>query len=230
MEKPKAGLHKKISSIFDGVPVPKPGEEQQLSQPAAANFKGHIPPRPQIPPRMPQTPPSRPPEPDIFPQTLKHSISEYVIEKLAALKLQQFADKQKIKILIVPLLAIILIFVLYWNFAGSSQLETTMPEAGNVKGISDVVTSASAIVWQKPEPYPVYMRDPTQVSAAGAYMAGTGSIAVGGIVYSADNPSAVIGNEIVHEGDTIGGVTILKINQDSVEFTSQGKVWTQKVK
>ena len=50
-----------------------------------------------------------------------------------------------------------------------------------------------------------------------------------GIVYSKDDPSAVIGNRIVHEGDEVLGVTIIKINEKSVEFERNKKRWTQKV-
>jgi hypothetical protein len=227
MEKPKAGLHKKISSIFDGVPVPKSGDEQQLPPLPGADFRGHIPPQPQMSLRRPQSPPPRPSQRDVFVGTAKPGFFDDIIEKLAALKPQQLADKQKIKILIVTILAIILILVLYRSFAGSSKSVAEGPDAQNVK--VGPAAAASAIVWQKPEPYPVYMRDPTQISTAGSYAAGTGSIAVRGIVYSEDRPSVVIGNEIMYEGDTIGGVTILKINNDSVEFKGQGKIWTQKV-
>ncbi len=53
---------------------------------------------------------------------------------------------------------------------------------------------------------------------------------VSGIFYSKDKQSAVINNKIVvYEGDTIDGVTIVKIYKDKVEFTKNGKNWVQKV-
>jgi len=53
---------------------------------------------------------------------------------------------------------------------------------------------------------------------------------VSGIAYSKDKQSAVINNKIiVHEGDTIAGITIVKIYKDKVEFTKNGKNWIQKV-
>jgi len=226
MEKPKAGLHKKISSIFDGIPVPKSGSEQQLPPLHQADFKGHIPPRPQMPLRRPQSPPPRPRQPEVFIGTPKPGLFEDIIEKLAALKPPQLVDKQKIRILIVPILAIILILVLFRSFAGSSKPVLQSPAP---KIVADVAGTGEAIIWQKPELYPVYMRDPTQLSAAGSYMTGSGSIAVRGIVYSNDKPSAVIGTEIKHEGDMIGEAKIVKINNDSVEFSMNGKIWTQKV-
>jgi hypothetical protein len=53
---------------------------------------------------------------------------------------------------------------------------------------------------------------------------------VTGICYSKDKPSAVINNKIiVHEGDTIDGVTIVKIYKDKVEFTKNGTNWELKI-
>jgi hypothetical protein len=50
-----------------------------------------------------------------------------------------------------------------------------------------------------------------------------------GICYSKEKPSAVINNKtIVYEGDTINGVTIIKIDKDKVEFTKNGKNYVQK--
>ena len=53
---------------------------------------------------------------------------------------------------------------------------------------------------------------------------------VTGICYSSDRPSAVMNNKtIVHEGDVIEGVKIVKIYKDKVEFTKNGKNWTLKI-
>jgi len=49
-------------------------------------------------------------------------------------------------------------------------------------------------------------------------------------VYSEDKPSVVIGNRIVHVGDKINGVTIARINKDSVEFEKDGETWVQRVR
>jgi len=49
-----------------------------------------------------------------------------------------------------------------------------------------------------------------------------------GIVYS-DEPSAVVDREIVHEGNTIHGVKVVKIHKDKVEFESKWNRWTQRV-
>lgn len=50
-----------------------------------------------------------------------------------------------------------------------------------------------------------------------------------GILYSSDKPSAIIDNKIVHELDTIHGVTVVKIYKDKVKFQKNGKRWEQEV-
>jgi len=55
-------------------------------------------------------------------------------------------------------------------------------------------------------------------------------VALTGILYAQGNQSAVVDGKIVHEGDTINGVKVIKIHKDKVEFESAGKTWTQKVK
>jgi type II secretory pathway component PulC len=55
-------------------------------------------------------------------------------------------------------------------------------------------------------------------------------LVVTGIVTTEQTPRALIGTEIVEQGQTIMGATVIKINPDSVEFEMDGKKWTQKVR
>lgn len=52
---------------------------------------------------------------------------------------------------------------------------------------------------------------------------------VTGILYSAERAAAVVDRKIVHQGDTINGVKVVKIFRDKVEFERKGKKWTQTV-
>ena len=52
---------------------------------------------------------------------------------------------------------------------------------------------------------------------------------VTGILYSENKPSAIIGNRIVHEGDTLYGIKVIKIYEDKVEFEKNDKRWIQSV-
>jgi type II secretory pathway component PulC len=58
----------------------------------------------------------------------------------------------------------------------------------------------------------------------------TPELMVTGIIYGENNPSAVIGDRLVHEGDTVSGATVVKINREGVEFEKEGVRWIQAVK
>ena len=53
---------------------------------------------------------------------------------------------------------------------------------------------------------------------------------VTGISYAKEGSSAAIGYEIVHDGDMIDGVKVVKIHIDKVEFEKNGKRWAQGVR
>lgn len=52
---------------------------------------------------------------------------------------------------------------------------------------------------------------------------------VTGVLYSVYKPSAIVDHKIVHEGDTIHGVTVVKIYKDKVRFSEKGRDWEQEV-
>jgi thioredoxin 1 len=47
------------------------------------------------------------------------------------------------------------------------------------------------------------------------------------IVYSEDSALAIVDGEIAHEEDVIGGVKVVKIHKDKVEFEQSGSRWSQ---
>ena len=51
---------------------------------------------------------------------------------------------------------------------------------------------------------------------------------VSGIVFS-DRPAAVVGTQVLYEGDVKNGVTVVKITKEQVQFEKGGKLWTQEV-
>jgi type II secretory pathway component PulC len=112
-------------------------------------------------------------------------------------------------------------------------------EASAEDNASSVVTADlnTKIDWEIPASYPTTLRDPMQLGPAATDQTQTETetrtfvkLIVKGILYTEDNQSAVIGNHIVHEGEEIRGVTVVKISKDSVEFEMNGKRWTQKVR
>lgn len=59
---------------------------------------------------------------------------------------------------------------------------------------------------------------------------GIANVTIDGILYSKDKSMIAVNGELLHEGDNINGVKIVKILKDKVEFEKNGKRWTQEVK
>jgi len=97
-------------------------------------------------------------------------------------------------------------------------------EAANI-----TITPNSSIDRQIPAHPLTAPRNPMQFALAKAAENETGKVIVKGILYVKDNPSTLIGNKIVREGDEVSGTTIVKINENSVEFEMNGIKWEQKV-
>ena len=51
-------------------------------------------------------------------------------------------------------------------------------------------------------------------------------ITVKGILYSRDNPTAIIGDRIVHVGDVVLEATVVGITKDTVLFEKPGQRWS----
>jgi hypothetical protein len=267
MGKRSAGLHKHVSAIFNGVPIPKNGTQQPFNAPAPESpncqeppkrneeplefpkrdkepSKPPVPPKPPAPSHLtPTTPKPRQQEPVQLPtkttpakqpdigasiKTLKQipwqQTLEHIKSKLFATKPGVSDTRQKTMVILVPVLFVVLIFV----FIQVLSMPSLPIAKAKSPGLANAIASSDKIDWQIPQPYPTNLRDPMQFGSATA-QAETGGLTVKGIVYSEDDPSAVIGNRIVHEGDEVLGVTIIKINEKSVEFERNKKRWTQKV-
>ena len=255
MSKYKAGLHKEVSAIFNGMSPPKNDGAQQSSaapapqrpdysapKPSAPDLSAPKPPAPshmtptkpkpkQMPVQSPpKTTPAKRPKADT---TIKAAWQIPWQQTLQQIKSKLFAPKpgvntsrQKKIVILVPALFIVLIFMFIRAFSTPSQKITGLGTFGPTKAAA--ASSDSKTDWQTPEPYPTALRDPMQFGSV-TTQTGTGGLIVKGIVYSEDNPCAVIGNQIVHEGDRVLDVAIVKINKDSVEFEANGKTWMQKV-
>lgn len=142
--------------------------------------------------------------------------------------------KQKAMVVIVPVLFIVLvIFVLRGGVFGTSVHNAQASEENNNSAVVPAGLD-NQIDWEIPEPYPTTLRDPMQL---GPVVTGTNQtetkelvkLIVKSILYSEDNPSAIIGNRIVHEGDQIQDANVININKNGVEFEMNGEKWTQKV-
>jgi hypothetical protein len=254
MSEYKAGLHKEVSAIFNGVSLPKSNNAQLPSAapaPAHQDYGAPKPPAPEPPtqklpvpshmtptkPKPEQMPlqsspkaaPAKQPKADTAIKAAGQipwwRTLEQIKNKLFATKPGVSTTKQRMMVILAPVLFVVLIFVFIRAFSTPSQKITGTETSGPVRAAAG---PDSKVNWQVPNPYPTTLRDPMQFGSTTS-QTGTGGLTVKGIVYSDDNPSAVIGDQIVHQGDKILDVTITKINENSVEFEANSKKWMQNV-
>ena len=257
MSEYKAGLHKKVSAIFNGVSLPKSnGPQQSFATPVPGHQDYSAPkpsapepptqgppapshmtptkPKPKQPPAQspPKAAPAKQPKADT---TIKAAgripwqrTLEQIKSKLFAPKPGVNATRQRVMVILAPVLFIALIFVFIRIFSAPSQKITGL---GTSKPVKAAAASDSKVEWKVPEPYPTTLRDPMQFGPVTNLngQAENAGLIVKGIVHSKGNPCAVIGDQIVHQGDKILDVVIIKINENSIEFEVNGKKWTQKV-
>jgi hypothetical protein len=241
MLKYKAGLHKEVSAIFNGVSLPKnDGAQRPSAVPAPVPptqklpVPSHMTPTKPKPEQLPlQSPPKAAPAKQPKADTAIKAAGqvpwqrtlEQIKNKLFATKPGVSTTKQRMMVILAPVLFVVLIFVFIRAFSTPSRKITGPGTSGPVKAAAG---PDSKVDWQVPNPYPTTLRDPMQFSSVTSQTA-TGGLIVKGIVYSEDNPSAVIGGQIVHQGDKILDVAITKINENSVEFEANSKKWMQNV-
>ncbi len=244
-----AGLHKKVSAIFGNialgkdtaaqqplgptdVPKPQPPKPQTPSHmtPTKPKPKENLPPPPPPPPPQTKTAPAKRPKVNVTMGFAKKIPWQQWLTKiknmLPASKPGVDNSRQKKMVIIVPALSIILVVVLF-KVLGTPSRGTNQSKTLGPTGTA--AASDGLINWQIPDPYPTSLRDPMQFGSVTIAQPETGKLIVKGIVYSEDNPSAVINDQILHQGDKILDITIIKINSNSVEFEINGKKWTQEV-
>ena len=174
--------------------------------------------------------PAKQSKPEIIIKQPKNSpllkIIDNVKAKLFSSKHGAPSSRQKMMILLSPVLVIALLLAVM-NAAKTAPKKSAKP---SMKATAAAAALDGKINWQIPQPIPANLRNPMvfgAVTTPGKET--TEGPVVKGIVYSEDNPCAVVGDRIVSAGDTVAGATVVKINPDSVDFANGDKKWTQKV-
>ena len=254
------GLNKKISSIFDGVPIPKDNTDDNKT---ATKLPDFITDPVESAPLPPQQKP-QPPQQQYFPSPEPQKIIQKPVEKIAApapdkvktivepkvsfpaglknIKAKLLGSKRgtssarhKVMIVAVPILAIVLIFVFVKVLKSAKPRRRVEPQTPQAQGQS---APSDTIKWEIPKPLAGFFRDPMRFDSSGSYNpdssfsdvpAAGSEVVIRGIVHSDEKPTAIIGGHIVHEGDVIKDVIILKINKDSIELEKAGQKKTLKV-
>ncbi len=160
---------------------------------------------------------------------------QQITSKLFAPKTGASTTKQKAMVVTMPLLFIVLIFMMLKGGVFGTSMRNSEASAEDNGASVATADLNNKIDWEIPAPYPTTLRDPMRLGPAETAQTENGTktfvkLIVKGILYTEDSRSAVIGNHIVHEGEEILGVTVVKINKDSVELEMNGKRWTQKVR
>ena len=246
MAEDETGLHKSEALDFDGASTSEGNNRNQSSNPPVSDEPGRVAgqsdtadsqmpsydqPRsqqPVEPAAMPDL--SEKPRPDVpmgsHRQTQLQELWLQVKNRFFAPGDGTSRRRHKVTTMSVSALFVVLVVLLI------EVLIIPSPENSKAADLEPAVTAVDfdeKIDWPVPEPYPENLRDPTQFGTSNQGPAGSGELIVKGIVYSSDNPSAVIGDRIAHEGDEVFGARVVKINKDSVQFEAEGKRFTQKV-
>jgi hypothetical protein len=179
------------------------------------------------------------PESSPFIEETSDGLWQQIKDKLFTPKPGSSPTKQKAVVIMVPVLAIIMIFA-FRQVLSKAPRETKGAGTDDAPVVVANADSGHEIDWKIPEPIAVIMKDPIKLPDESNTQNGnpnettgkvtTGTIIVRDIVYSHDKSSAVIDSKIRYEGDKINGVTILKINRDSIEFEKDGDRWEQNVR
>jgi hypothetical protein len=252
MARTKPGLHKEISAIFGGVPIPKDdGSEKAVSERVPGRV-GYVPLRPAgsgpQPPTGPESQaPVRPlqkPAPDrhrdhgAAPQNTgaaaRRKTGARRKEKLFTSRSGVSPARQKVTTVVFLILLGAVVFLVLRPFVMSSWNPTTPPKANPAE--SQPITGADInIHWQTPPVYSTDRRDPMTYDPDGVSgeespeSASSTQLIVRGIVCSEEQQYAIIGTQIVKEGETVLGAKIVQIREEGVEFEKNGETWTQKV-
>ena len=136
--------------------------------------------------------------------------------------------------ILIPVLAMILLVLVRrpLNAPAATQAETFDAEPTMSAAAEDV-----QIDWELPPVYRVTGRDPMGLGplpeaheepVAGSSRAHE-ALDVKGVLYSEDNPAAIVGTRLVHEGEQIAGATVIAIERDGVRFERNGQRWKQTV-
>lgn len=279
----KSGLHKQISSIFDGVPVPQNNDvlEDADSSSEQVQSVAQEPTEPQgSTEAQGPTEPQGQPDPVSVPEPEQTQARSSLVKRMSAdpsecasapaiqidrpmplakssvmsaktgpslisqVKKAVFGShkgsldaRQKKMAALVGVLCLVFGAVMFISLGGVGQTKAmAADDASGSQTIQSHGTKKTAQDWTNPQPLPAEMRDATSpvFRQTGSTEGSTGASASGGlvvkgIVFSKNKPSAIINNEIMSEGESFNGVTIVKISKEGVEFEANEKRWTQQV-
>ena len=243
----KSGLQKQIASIFDDVPVPQgdsasmplPVPQQASEQEPAKSLSTQQ--KTEAQSRAVNTATVstlRPrPLPKIQVKTPKQKSTKKITDQIKQLvygsKKGHINTRQKKMTIVVGILSLVFAVVLFSTLGGAGQSKVKAANSDpDAQETQNQANQQQSIRWQPPQPLPAEIRNPMAPGVSRSVEGNTpgqGQLVVRGIVFSKDNPSAIINEQIVKLGEDIYGVKIVNITKEVVEFEKDGERWTQPV-
>jgi preprotein translocase subunit SecG len=249
MAKRKTGLHRKVSSIFEGVAVPKSGAaEPDESSGPGPDFQQEGAEKQRQSDFVPKGVPVVPKRPGAGGAKGIRSGGGLGAggwgEFGLAGSVQAIGEKRRKRTMVLMVvLFVILLLVLTSTFSRNLTRKKNIAASEQAVGGARAATAGidAQIDWEIPPKYPETLRDPMETTWARDSETGEWveeavvviengeqrslieiGIALKSILWAESGRSIVIADEILYEGDSILGVTIKKINKDSVEFEKDG--------
>lgn len=265
----KSGLHKQISSIFDGVPVPtsnnlhqdadstsvlRPSDaengqaavSEQTTETAPVTAKSSLVKRLSADPSECASAPSiqveRPmpmPKSAIAKCKSGPGVFAGLKKTLFGSSAKSLDPHQKKMAMMVGVLAAVFAVVMYISLGGVGKSTVNTKKDNSEENGHSSATVIRPEDWKSPKPLSAELRNATSPVTQTSSVEPTGTentdtnpseLVVSGIVFSKNKPTAIINNQIFHEGETINGVRIVKITKEAVEFLDQENRWSQKVR
>ncbi|MHC4328059.1 MAG: hypothetical protein ACYSWW_08065, partial [Planctomycetota bacterium] len=153
----KAGLQKKVSSVSDGAPIPKNSGDRQSSGTPAPQGGPDIPVKPAPATPLKSKPSAKAKEKPLV-EVAESSFAQRIKDKLFAPKEGVSSARQKVMVVLVPVLAVVMIFM-FRQVLGESPSRAK----GDTKSDTSVVAVADSgdeIDWKIPGLWPGEIRDP----------------------------------------------------------------------
>ncbi|MHC4682060.1 MAG: hypothetical protein ACYTEK_25625, partial [Planctomycetota bacterium] len=231
MAKKRTGLQSDISSIFSGVPIPKKGRsgseppdqkkpdspnlpkppvpQPKTGRPKAPAQPGPAPPVTQQPAQpIPVVPPAQVP-PAAVPERKGRKVPKKLPrrrkERAFAPRAGASSARQKMSVALVVILSVVLVVVLARPF-GATRRGPVAPGNNGPVTAGVLAVANVKIDWPEPGVYPANLRDPMISGSQGEIRTQTPDVlVVTAITYSEDVKLAVVGTEMLREGDTVQG-------------------------
>ena len=142
--------------------------------------------------------------------------------------------RQKKMTIMVGVLSVVFAGVLFISLGGLGQSSKTNKDKSSSSETSTQLSSdQKSLQWHSPQPMPEQLRNPMDVMVTKVTneqgSTRSGELIVKGIVFSKTRPTAIINDKILAQGESFDGVSVVKIDKDSVEFEKNGQRWTQTV-